>query len=155
MFCELGGPRLGRGRTESCCCCCSSFRASCAATASCLTLRRPTTGKSHRHHHCPGIYVVPGLRRHWEKLRSRDNCRSRQFQRQVVDLFSIGAYEVKSTMHVMSPYSPRHMAIMQNDSTTFTSALLISTLTPITLLNILFINPMRTLLKQKEAPSWM
>ena len=88
-------------------------------------------------------------------VRSRDNYRSRQFQRQVVDPFSIGAYEVKSTMHVMSPYSLRHMAIMQNDSTTFTSALLISTLTPITLLNILFINPMRTLLKQKEAPSWM
>ena len=154
MFCELGGPRLGRGRTESCCCCCSSFRASCAATASCLTLRRPTTGKSHRHHHCQGIYVI-SRPRHWEKLRSRGNCRSRQFQRQVVDPFSTGAYEVKSTMHVMSPYSPRHMAIMQNDSTTFTSALLISTLTPITLLNILFIHPMRTLLKQKEAPSWM
>ena len=62
---------------------------------------------------------------------------------------------MKSTMHVMSPYSLRHMAIMQNDSTTFTSPLLISTLTPITLPNILFVNTMRTVLKQKEEPSWM
>ena len=116
--------------------------------------RRPTTGKSHRHHHCRGIYVI-SRPRHWEKLRTRDNCRSRQFQRQVVDSFSIGAYEVKSTMHVMSPYSLRHMAIMQNDSTTFTSPLLISTLTPITLPNILFVNTIRTVLKQKEEPSWM